>query len=477
MKRTLFLLLLLPASLVRGDDLSLLSDEFDDAATLPSWQDLGVVEGWNTPSFEAADIDTTEPGRFHIVPGALTWFDHLRGLLLFKEVTGDFVVTTRLRVLSRHNPSDPTEVPNRSFSLTGIFVHGPRPVTQAAPSPYTTAAVWPPGDFGSDYLPDTENYIFLSYGSAGNPGTRQFEIKATRNSDSRLYYASTGIDPAETEAWLQLVRVGDTVVCLRRHGEAGPWIVENRYPNADHPFPDFGDTLQVGITAYTDWPTAAPFAGNVEDAFHFNYAPPSDGLPDLVSQVDYYRFRRPDPALTEAVLEGMSVSYDPASNTTADPPVLLDASPGAAPYLGENANLPYDPFADWQVAEFGEDAGESFAEAGADGEGDGLGNLIEFILGGDPHASSTQLLPRASAASGGFVLTFTPVIDHGAGIAVEFSDGLGSWGTVASRPKRGGDWVVEMPGAAVEVDEPSGEVRVTVPSGSAHGFARLVGSL
>lgn len=75
---------------VRGDDLSVLTDEFDSASRFAEWLDLGTVEGWTTPSYEAADIDTTTPGRLRVVPGPLTWFNHLRGLLLFKEVSGDF---------------------------------------------------------------------------------------------------------------------------------------------------------------------------------------------------------------------------------------------------------------------------------------------------------------------------------------------------------------------------------------------------
>jgi hypothetical protein len=323
-----------------ADDLQPLGDEFNDAASMAHWQDLGVVEGWQTPSAQAVDIDTTTDGHFRVQPGSITWFANLRGALFFKSVTGDFVATAKLRILSRHNPEDPVEVPNRSFSLSGILAHGPRAMTQAAPVPYTTSAVWPPADFGSDYVPNTENFIFLSFGTAGNPGTRQFEIKATRNSDSRLYYDTTGIDQNSNEAWLQMVRVGDTVVCLRKHSEAADWIVENRYPNPDHPFPLFGPTLQVGITAYTDWATASPFnAGGPETSYHFNYAPPN-GNPDLVSEVDYFRYQRPDAALTEAVLQGMTVGYNPASNSTANPPVLLASSAAASPYLGNNANVP-----------------------------------------------------------------------------------------------------------------------------------------
>ena len=327
-----------------ADTLMPLGDEFNDAATLPRWRDLDETEGWVLSTEESADINTSAPGHFRIVPKAMGWFMNLRGVLFYKEITGDFIATMKVRVLSRHNPANPGEAPNRLFSLTGIFIHGPRPfITRAAPNPYRTDAVWPPASFGSDYVPNTENYIFLSYGTAGNPGTRQFEIKTTLNSDSRLYYGATGVNQAGNEAWMQLVRVGNTVVCLRKYAENGAWIVENRYPNtADLPLPAFGPTLQVGITAYTDWQNSeSSYNSGIQNIYHFNYARPTAGQPDLISDTDYFRLQRPDPALTEAMLQGMSVSYVqrwvlPVTN----PVVLLSASPAAAPYLGDNANVP-----------------------------------------------------------------------------------------------------------------------------------------
>ncbi len=461
----------------RADDLSPLSDEFDNPATFANWSDLGVVEGWQIPSYQVSDIDTTEPGHFHIVPGANTWYNNLRGLLWFKEITGDFVVSARVRILSRHNPGDPTEVPNRSFSLSGIFIHAPRTIVQAAPDPYTTAPVWPPELNGSDYVPNTENYIFLSYGTAGAPNTRQFEIKATRNSVSELYFDSTGINQSATEAWLQLVRVGNTVVCLRRHDAAADWIVENRYPNADHPFPVFGETLQVGITAYTDWETAMNSWQNIEEAWHFNYAPPATGSPDLISQVDYFRFRRPHPALTEAVLQGMNVSYDPAANASANPPVELAASPAAATYLGDFANHPYQPFADWQLDQFGEDAGLEIALPGSDPDFDGLANLMEFVLGGDAEENSSHRLPTFTREPGGSVFSFFPAVENGAWLEIQSSSGLSGWAPVGARALRGGDWMVVDAAFSLEVDPSSGAVRVGVPDDGETRFLRLSASL
>jgi hypothetical protein len=334
-----------------ADTLQPLGDEFDNAATFSRYQEHGALEGWGSSHIESADINTTSPGHFRVVPTTTGWYEHLRGTHFSKNVTGDFVVTARVFVYSRQNPAGPLAPSVRLYSLGGILLREPRPITHAAPVPYTTAPVWPPQNFGSDWTPGDEtwantselvgkgeNYLFLSLGTAGNSGTRQFEIKTTRRSRSELYFSSNGVGGSR-EAWLQMVRVGNTVVCLRRHSAAGPWVVENRYPNPDHAFPQFGPTLQVGITAYTDFNSIAGYeAGGPQTQFNANYIT-IPGAPDLILDVDYLRIQRPDPALTEAVLQAMATSYNPATNQTANPPVALAASPVAAPYLGDNADI------------------------------------------------------------------------------------------------------------------------------------------
>ena len=334
-----------------ADDIQPLGDEFGNAATFNRYQEHGALEGWGANHVELANINTRTPGHFRIVPRTTGWYEHLRGTHFSKNITGDFIVTAHLFVYSRRNPSGPAFPSIQLYSLGGILIREPRAITHAAPVPYTTGAVWPPQNFGSDWTPGDENwantteagkgenYIFLSIGTAGNSGTRQFEIKDTRRSRSELYYSSNGIN-GSNEAWLQIIRVGNTVVCLRKHSAAGPWIVENRYPNADHAFPQFGSTLQVGFTAYTDFNSIVAYeAGGPQTQFNANYIN-IPGQPDLILDVDYMRIQRPDPALTEAVLQGMAVSYNPATNQTANPPVLLSASPIASPLVGDNANVP-----------------------------------------------------------------------------------------------------------------------------------------
>jgi hypothetical protein len=326
--------------LLCADDLAHLSDEFNEASSQANWLRLNDVEGWNADQLELWDVNTTRPGHMRLMPHTSAWYDDLRGVLVHKNVTGDFVVTARMEIGSR---SDITAPPNRLFSLGGLFMHTPRGITSAAPTPYTTAPVWPPAANGSDWQPDTDNYVFLSYGTAGNPGTWQYEVKTTVNGSSTLYFDNSGV-PDSNVVELQMVRVGQTVVVMRRH-PGGNWIVENRYPNADHPLPVLEDTMQVGITTYTDWNNIGEDywnGGDPETQFHHNYSV-LDGpgmQPDLIVDVDYMRFNRPAPELTEALLQSLTTSYNPATN---DSIAFELPSDGAGLYLGDNVVVIPEP--------------------------------------------------------------------------------------------------------------------------------------
>ena len=411
--RTLTLIILCQMTLIaHADTLQPLGDEFGDAATFSRYQEHGALEGWGSNHVESANINTSTAGHFRIVPSTTGWYEHLRGTHFSKNVTGDFIATSHVFVYSRQNPSGPLFPSIRLYSLGGILIREPRAITHAAPVPYTTSAVWPPQDFGSDWTPGDENwantsetvgkgenYIFLSLGTAGNSGTRQFEIKDTRRSRSELYFSSNGVGGSR-EAWLQIVRVGSTVVCLRKHSAAGPWIVENRYPNADHAFPQFGATLQVGITAYTDYNSVTAYeAGGPSTQFHANYIN-VPGQPDLILDVDYLRLQRPDPALTEAMLQGMSVSYNPATNQTANPPTNLTASPTAATYLGDNANVPLGSVAFSNAGiSVNETAGTAVLTITRSGDSTALPLSLNYTLSSDTASAGSDFTSSTGAVT------------------------------------------------------------------------------
>ena len=49
-------------------DISGLSDEFDDAASMADWQRVNETEGWNADQLQVWDVDQTQPGRMVMQP-------------------------------------------------------------------------------------------------------------------------------------------------------------------------------------------------------------------------------------------------------------------------------------------------------------------------------------------------------------------------------------------------------------------------
>ena len=244
-----------PADPAPAPTLAALSDEFDDPATWSDWSRVFEVEGWGFDQLESADIGTTEAGVLTLVPHSSSWYADWRGVLVFKPVEGDFVVTTHLRVANRADDAPPGSL----YSLGGIMVRAPRQVTPAT---------WTPGG---------EDYVFHSMGAANTPGSWQTEVKTTDDSTSVLE-----IHPGGPEATLRTARIGAHMILLIRW-PAGDWQVHRRYRRDDFPA-----TLQVGLTTYTDW-TTCETAGV---ATH-NTTLLLGGNPDLQARFDYVRYVEP----------------------------------------------------------------------------------------------------------------------------------------------------------------------------------------
>jgi hypothetical protein len=238
-----------------ADDLAALSDEFDSPATKSRWQTVNQVERWNADQLRVFDISGQVKGKLLLVPYTSVWFRDYRGVMLFKPVTGDFVVTTDLRVTR----PDGNGAPGSQYSLCGLMIRAPRDITPAS---------WRPGG---------ENYVFLSIGSADQPGVFQTEVKTTRNSDSQLQ-----ISPGTESASLRIARIGDAMLLFRKP-QGGEWTVHRRYRREDFP-----QTLQVGLTTYTDWETCSRM-----DPQQHNRTVIRTGNPQVRAEVDYIRYARP----------------------------------------------------------------------------------------------------------------------------------------------------------------------------------------
>lgn len=246
------------------DDLAVLSDDFG-GATLSGWQRIFQVEQWGFDQLEAQDLGQTRPGWLTLVPYTSSWYQDWRGILMFKEVTGDMIVTTRVRSTNRAD----TGAPSVNYSLAGIMVRAPRPGV--------TPATWTAGG---------ENYVFLSLGAANVPGTFQTEVKTTTDSNSIIEIEQA----AGPEAQVRVARIGSVVITLIRE-ETTPWRIHRRFNRTDFP-----STLQVGLTVYTDW--SFIFASYTPQQHNTTLI--TGGNPDLQAQFDFVTYARPvvPPALS-----------------------------------------------------------------------------------------------------------------------------------------------------------------------------------
>jgi len=286
------------------DDLCPLSDEFDSPITLAQWQRVHLVEQWNAEQLETYDINATATGRLTMIPYTCTWYQDYRGPMAFKTVTGDFAMTTAVRSTGR----DGASVPLTQYSLGGLMIRTPRNITPAT---------WTSGG---------ENYVFLSLGYGQVlPRQFQYEVKTTLNGISTLNLSAA----PGPEARLRLVRIGDAVLTLRRE-PGGPWVVHRRYPR-----PDLPDTLQAGMVAYTNWEKASDFSpfNHNRTALHLplpgdvpNPTPAEPFQPDLRTEYDYVRFKRP---VVPAAYAGLDLT---------NPAQVSDAA--LLTFLGDSLDVP-----------------------------------------------------------------------------------------------------------------------------------------
>ncbi len=305
--------------LLAADDLTELSDDFENAATLANWQRIYQTEGWGADQLETWNINETQAGKMVFAPHTTVWFDDYRGPLAYKEITGDFVVTTQVNISDRDDigDSDLDDVPNGSqFSLAGLMIRTPRNI-------FNPELDWNPGSQVDDDTNDGENYVFFSLGWGNSGNEFQTETKTTRNSDSTLVLQNRGDNSV---IHLQIARIGDTVYTLYQiPGEA--WALNSRIHR-----PDLPETLQVGMVAYTDWEKANdydPFYQNNNrlETDGFDPTPYVPFEPDLVAGFEFIQFDRPE---IPEYLQGIDLRIQ-----TTNLQILS--------FLGENVNSPLIP--------------------------------------------------------------------------------------------------------------------------------------
>jgi len=147
--------------------------------------------------------------------GSALWFNADKGVLFYREVTGDFRATATVRTSKASDPSAPPGQ-DGTVQLAGLMARTEVPA---------------------------ENYVFIVSGSIGS--STGLETKTTES--SRSIYIQRGL-PTGGDAELRLCRIGSTFYLWWRHLDSTEdWTHMSTLDRKDMPA-----TLQVGANIYTD---------------------------------------------------------------------------------------------------------------------------------------------------------------------------------------------------------------------------------
>lgn len=230
---------------------ALLSDDFEDPGSITNWQRFYQAEDWPDMMEHLSISD----GMLVMMPHTSGWYADYHAPFLFKEVEGDFTVTSRLKILGRKG-----EVPTATWSLSGLMIRAPRDITK------------------DTWTPNKENWLFLTTGFADDLDQPVFETKTTVNSRSRLQLHPNTLDWVE----LRVVRKGSFFTLFYRY-ESEEWTQIEQFNR-----PDLPETVQVGLNAYTDFYSAGREL--MRDYMRYNTTIVTTGNADLKVLVDYVRF-------------------------------------------------------------------------------------------------------------------------------------------------------------------------------------------
>lgn len=231
---------------------SQIKDEFTDSATLNSWKQFHKEE--NFPSM--INSLSIKDGQLWLEPGTSGWYADFHAPFMFKEISGNFYVETRVKVTGKEN-----ELPQSMWSLGGLMIREPK----------TTKM--------ENWVPNQENWLFITTGIAQPLNVPAFEVKTTTNSGSNLK-----LRPARS-GWvsLRVVRLEGTFLLMYRYEDTDKWEILERFYRPRTP-----QTLQVGLNAYTDFYSAGAL---MRDPQKFNTTIVTNGKPDLLMKVEYFRVK------------------------------------------------------------------------------------------------------------------------------------------------------------------------------------------
>jgi hypothetical protein len=159
-------------------------------------------------------IEDTPDGLTLTLLRRALWFMSQRGVLIWKPLTGDFVISADVRTGRASDPSQPPGADGR-VELAGLMARADS---------------------------SRESYVHIVVGA--DPDGLSVETKTTTLNVSTF----DGPDWASAEASLRICRAGSTFTMWKRPiGSSPPWTLAATYER-----PDLPDELMVGLNIYSD---------------------------------------------------------------------------------------------------------------------------------------------------------------------------------------------------------------------------------
>jgi hypothetical protein len=236
------------------DDLKGLSDEFNDTSTIGKWQ---IFKDKANTRIEELKINESNTNMLKMIPKTAGWYKNYHGAFVYKEIKGNFVASTRIKVTGKTS-----DLPNSIWTIAGLLVRKPVDPQKIANNE------------------EKENWIYMQTGR-GDKESRVFDTKETKNGESEYFIA-----PCDS-GWVELkiIRYNNLFVTLYKQ-DGKEWTIFKRYIREDMP-----ETIQVGMAGIADCMVAFSMTENEFNAKGFD---DRRNIPDLIASFDYIRFNRPN---------------------------------------------------------------------------------------------------------------------------------------------------------------------------------------
>lgn len=277
-----------PSPVASVSAISGFGDEFADSNTLSQWSNRQTVEGTGA-QIATWDINMSSSGNMALAPagGNVAWYNTSVGPFIYKNITGDFVVSTQV---SAHSLSSLSQAPGQQYNAAGLLIRNPA---------------------GASGI---QNWVTNNVGSH-DPGIVGTTNLSTVNGTSNAVVAQTG----SFAAALRICRIGSTVRTYVSNDNEQTWTLTNTISRTDLP-----TTLQVGMMA-----VAAAGSNDMRADFSYIRAGTPASVSDCIGTLAPAVTIAPSPSPTPT-----SPSPSPSPNPTTPNPSPNPSSQTLTPIAG-----------------------------------------------------------------------------------------------------------------------------------------------